>query len=133
MSHAELSRNPRGNPARGRQGAADGLFSGRRLIQENAMFFGLLGWLVVGVVVGFIISKALNLHGDDPKLGIAVAGGGAIVGGFLYSMISGDPISAWNIWSVLFAAVGAGAGSAVWHGVRSRYVSRASYTTRRSY
>ena len=97
------------------------------------MFFGLLGWVVVGLVVGLIVSKFLNLHGDDPKLGIAVAGGGAVVGGFLYSLISGDPVSAWNLWSILSAAVGAVAGAAVWHGVRSRYVSRASYTTRRSY
>ena len=97
------------------------------------MLFGLLGWLVVGMVVGFIVSKALNLHGDDPKLGIAVAGGGAIAGGFLYSLISGTPIEAWNPWSILFAAVGAVAGAAIWHGVRSRFVSRASYTTRRSY
>jgi hypothetical protein len=97
------------------------------------MFLGFLGWVVVGLVVGFIVSKALNLHGDDPKLGIGVAVGGAIVGGFLYSVIGGAAVSAWNPWSILSAAVGAGAGAAIWHGVRSRYVSRGGYTPRRSY
>ena len=97
------------------------------------MFLGLIGWVVVGVVVGFMVSKMLDLHGDDPKLGIGVAGGGAIIGGFLYSMISGSAITAWAPLSILFAAVGAGAGAAVWHGVRSRYVSRVTYSTRRSY
>ena len=96
------------------------------------MFLGLVGWVVVGLVVGFVVSKVLNLHGDDPKLGIGAAAGGAIVGGLLYSLISGDAVSAWSAWSIVCAAVGAGAGLAVWHGVRSRYVSRASYTVRRS-
>jgi uncharacterized membrane protein YeaQ/YmgE (transglycosylase-associated protein family) len=102
------------------------------LYQENAMFFGLVGWVVVGLVVGFVVSKVLNLHGDDPKLGIAAAGAGAVVGGILYSVIGGASVEAWNLWSILWAAVGAGAGAAVWHGVRSRYVSRASYSVRRS-
>ena len=97
------------------------------------MFLGLVGWVVIGLIVGFIVSKVLDLHGDDPKLGIAVAGVGAVVGGILYSVISGVEVSAFNPWSILSAAVGAGAGAAVWHGVRSRYVSRAAYTTRRSY
>jgi uncharacterized membrane protein YeaQ/YmgE (transglycosylase-associated protein family) len=103
------------------------------LFQENAMFLGLIGWVVIGLIVGLIVSKVLDLHGDDPKLGIGVGAGGAIVGGFLYSLISGAPVTAWNPWSLLFAAVGAGAAAAVWHGVRSRYVSRGAYTTRRSY
>ena len=97
------------------------------------MFFGLVGWLVVGLVVGFVVSKVLNLHGDDPKLSIAAAGAGAVVGGILYSVIGGATVEAWNPWSILCAAVGGGAGAAIWHGVRSRFVSRASYTTRRSY
>jgi uncharacterized membrane protein YeaQ/YmgE (transglycosylase-associated protein family) len=97
------------------------------------MFLGLISWVVVGLVVGFVVSKMLDLHGDDPKLGIGVAAGGAVVGGFLYSLISGATVSAWAPLSLLFAAVGAAAGAAIWHGVRSRYVSRASYTTRRSY
>ena len=97
------------------------------------MFFGLVGWVVVGLVAGFIVSKVINLHGDDPKLGIGVSAGGAVVGGFLYSLVSGDLVSAWNFWSIVFAALGAGAGAAIWHGVRSRYVSRESYSVRRSY
>ena len=96
------------------------------------MLLGLVGWVFVGLVVGFIVTKFLNLHGDDPKLGIGAAAAGAVVGGFLYSLISGAPVSAWNPWSIVFATVGAAAGATIWHGVRSRYVSRASYSVRRS-
>jgi uncharacterized membrane protein YeaQ/YmgE (transglycosylase-associated protein family) len=96
------------------------------------MFFAFVEWAVVGLIVGFVVSKVLNLHGDDPKLGIGVAAIGAVVAGFLAGAISSAGVSAWNPWSIAFAAVGAAAGAAVWHGVRSRYVSRAAYSIRRS-
>jgi uncharacterized membrane protein YeaQ/YmgE (transglycosylase-associated protein family) len=89
--------------------------------------------MVVGVLIGFIATKAVNLHGDDPRLSVGVAGVGAIAGGALYSLLRGAEVSAWNPWSILFAAVGAVAGAIVWHAVRSRFVSKAAYTTRRSY
>jgi MFS family permease len=97
------------------------------------MLLGIVGWIVIGSIIGFIVSKILDLHGDDPRLGIGVAVGAAIVFAAVYTMISGAGVSAWNPWSMLFAAIGAGAGLAVWHGVRSRYVSRARQTHRRSY
>jgi uncharacterized membrane protein YeaQ/YmgE (transglycosylase-associated protein family) len=97
------------------------------------MFLGLLGWVVVGLIIGFIASKAVNLRGDDPRLGIGVAGGGAILGGFLYTVISGNSVSAWNPSGILFAALGAVAGVVIWHGVRSRFASKAVYVPRKSY
>jgi uncharacterized membrane protein YeaQ/YmgE (transglycosylase-associated protein family) len=97
------------------------------------MFLGLLGWMVVGVLIGFIATKAVNLHGDDPRLSIAVAGVGAIAGGALYSLVRRAEVTAWSPWSILFAAIGAVAAAVIWHAVRSRFVSKAAYTTRRSY
>ena len=97
------------------------------------MFLGIVGWIAIGALLGFIVSKILNLHGDDPRLGMGVAVGGAIVFAAGYSLISGAGVMPWNPWSMLFAAVGAGIGLATWHGIRSRYVSRARQTHRRSY
>jgi len=97
------------------------------------MIVGIIGWIVIGLIVGFIATKVVDLHGDDPRLGFAVACGGAIVAAALYTMISGAGVSAWNVWSLLFAVVGAVAGVVTWHTVRSRFVSREAYTTRRSY
>ncbi len=97
------------------------------------MLLGLVGWVAIGLILGFVVSKFLNLHGDDPNLGIGVAAGGAIVFAGAYSWISGAGISAWNVWSMVFAAVGAIVSLALWHGIRARYVSRATYTRRRSY
>jgi len=100
---------------------------------ENMMILGIIGWIVIGLIVGFIATKVVDLHGDDPRLGSAVACGGAILMATLYTLISGAGVSAWNIWSIAFAAIGAIAGVITWHLVRSRFVSREAYTTRRSY
>jgi uncharacterized membrane protein YeaQ/YmgE (transglycosylase-associated protein family) len=97
------------------------------------MILGVLGWIVVGVVVGFVATKLVNLRGDDPRLSIGVAAGTAVVAGILYSMISGNGVSAWNAWSIVCAALGATVGAIVWHVVRSRYISHERYTPRSSY
>jgi uncharacterized membrane protein YeaQ/YmgE (transglycosylase-associated protein family) len=94
---------------------------------------GLIGWLLTGLLVGFIVSKVLDLHGDDPRLGIGVSVGGALVAATLYTLISGAGVSAFNLWSLIWAAIGAGAATAIWHQVRSRHVSRTPYSRRSSY
>lgn len=97
------------------------------------MIMGLIGWVVIGLLIGFVVSKTLDLRGDDPRLGIAIATAGAIVAATLYTVISGAGVSALNLWSMFWAAIGAGSALAVWHGVRSRYVSHAPFTRRSSY
>ena len=97
------------------------------------MILGLISWLVVAVVVGFIASKVVNLRGDDPRLGIAAACAGGIVAAVLYTVISGSAVTARNPWALLAAATGAVIGALAWHAVRSRSISRESYTRRSSY
>ena len=97
------------------------------------MLLGIIGWIVVGLVVGLVASKMINLHGDDPRLGVGVAAGGAILAGALYSTFSGNGVLAWCPWCSAVAALGAVVGAAVWHGVRSRYASNERQTTRSSY
>jgi uncharacterized membrane protein YeaQ/YmgE (transglycosylase-associated protein family) len=96
------------------------------------MLLGVLGWIGLGVLVGFIVSKSINLRGDDPRIGIAIAAVAAIVGGVLYSMISGSPVSGFNFWSLICAAIAAGAAMAAWHILRHRS-PYARPTIRRSY
>ena len=97
------------------------------------MFIGIVGWIAMGLLVGFVTGKIVNLRGDDPRLGLAVTCMGAIFGAVLYTIISGAGVSRWNLWSLMFATLGAIAAAVVWHLVRSRFVSHAAYTTRRSY
>ena len=98
------------------------------------MVLGIIAaWLAVGLVVGFIVSRMIDLHGDDPRFGFAAACVGALVGAFSYTLATSASMSAWNLWSFVWAAVGAAAAVLVYHLVRSRFVSHDVGTRRSSY
>ena len=84
------------------------------------MLVGIFGWIVLGTVAGFIATKMVDLHGDDPRIGTSVAAAGAFVGGWLYSVISGSPVTYFNVHSLFFAAIAAVLVLAAWHGWRAR-------------
>jgi uncharacterized membrane protein YeaQ/YmgE (transglycosylase-associated protein family) len=88
------------------------------------MLMGIIGWVIVGLIAGFAASKFVNLRGDDPNIGIGLGGVGAVVGGALYSVISGAGVTAFNIWSLLFACIGAAAAVGTWHAMRRRSAPR---------
>ena len=60
------------------------------------MIIGIVGWIAIGLLVGFIATRVVDLHGDDPRLGMAVACGAAIFAAVVYTLISGAGVSAWN-------------------------------------
>ena len=97
------------------------------------MAIGIISWIVIGLVAGFIATKFVNLRGDDPLVGIICAVVGGIVGGVLFSVISGRGVVPWDLWSMLVAAVGAAAGAAIYHIIRSRSISHGQQSVRRSY
>ena len=97
------------------------------------MILVVVSWVAVGVIVGLIVSRMVNLRGDDPRFGIGAAVAGAFVAGALFRMIGDVAVPAWNPWNLLFAAVGAIGAVVLWHAIRSRYASHEPYSTRRSY
>jgi uncharacterized membrane protein YeaQ/YmgE (transglycosylase-associated protein family) len=88
------------------------------------MFLGTMGWILFGVIIGFIASKSLNLGDDDPKMGIAMAGGAGLIGGWLYSLFSGAEVTGFNGHSLMFAGLAAVATLIVWHAMRHHSFSR---------
>ncbi len=94
---------------------------------------GIFGWIVAGLIVGFIVSKIVNLRGDDPKLGIAVAAIAGVLGGIVYTIRSGAGVVGFNVWCMLTVAICALVAVIIWHLVRSRSVSRDQQSVRRSY
>ena len=95
------------------------------------MLIGVFGWIICGIVLAFIATRIVNLHGDDP-LSIAVGGTGGFIGGWLYSLVSGSPVTHFNLWSLLFAVLAALAATTIWHLVRAR-APHERPTIRRSY
>ena len=82
------------------------------------MLIGILGWVILGLLAGFIGSKSVNLRGDDPRLGIVLGGAGALVGGWLYSLFSGSEVTPFNRVSLLVAGIVAIAVVVAWHSWR---------------
>jgi uncharacterized membrane protein YeaQ/YmgE (transglycosylase-associated protein family) len=68
---------------------------------------GIISWLILGLIAGFIASKIVNKSGLGFWLDIALGIVGAIVGGFLFSAVLGvEGITGFNIWSLIVAIAG---------------------------
>ena len=68
---------------------------------------GIISWLILGLIAGFIGSKIVNKSGQGFWLDIALGIVGAIVGGFLFSGVFGmEGITGLNVWSLIVAIVG---------------------------
>lgn len=97
------------------------------------LFVVLLGWVVAGLLIGFIASKAVNLRGDDPRFGIGAAVAGALLVAVVFSLIGGYAMAIWALWPFVAAVIGGVVAVILWHAIRSRTISHARYVPRQSY
>jgi len=67
---------------------------------------GIIAWLILGLIAGFIGSKIYDKSGKGLWLNIALGIVGAVVGGFLFSALGMQGITGLNIWSLIVAVVG---------------------------
>jgi uncharacterized membrane protein YeaQ/YmgE (transglycosylase-associated protein family) len=67
----------------------------------------IIGWLVLGLISGFIASKIVNDAGQGLVLNIVLGIVGAIVGGFVFSTFGGAPVTGFNLYSMFVAVIGA--------------------------
>ncbi len=79
---------------------------------------GILGWLVMGLIGGFIASKIVNKTGKGIVLDIALGIAGAFVGGFLFNLLGTAGVTGFNLWSLLVSVVGAVVLLVVYHAIR---------------
>lgn len=96
------------------------------------MLIGIIGWFLCGFILGFISSKIVSARSDDPRIGIFCAAAAGIVGGALYSLVTGSPVTAYNLASLICAAIMSIAVLIVWHIYRLR-APYAAQSHRRSY
>ncbi|MBV8169529.1 MAG: GlsB/YeaQ/YmgE family stress response membrane protein, partial [Alphaproteobacteria bacterium] len=66
-----------------------------------------IGWIVLGLVSGFIASKIVNKRGEGVLLDIALGIVGAMVGGFVFERFGAAGVTGFNLYSMLVAVVGA--------------------------
>lgn len=67
----------------------------------------ILGWILFGLIAGFIASKIVNKRGEGCILNVALGIVGALVGGFIFTHIGGHGISGFNLYSMFVAIIGA--------------------------
>ena len=68
---------------------------------------GIIAWVVLGLIAGFIASKIVNHTGSGVLMDIVLGVVGALVGGFVFSMFGAVGVTGFNIYSMLVAVIGA--------------------------
>ena len=71
------------------------------------MGMGIIAWLVLGLIAGFIASKVVNKTGEGLIMDIVLGIVGAVVGGWLFTRLGYAGVTGFNIYSMLVAVVGA--------------------------
>jgi uncharacterized membrane protein YeaQ/YmgE (transglycosylase-associated protein family) len=84
----------------------------------------IIGWIVLGLIAGFIASKIVNKEGEGVVLDIVLGIIGAVVGGFLFNQFGAAGVTGFNIYSMLVAVVGAVVVLVVYHLVTGRRAVR---------
>jgi uncharacterized membrane protein YeaQ/YmgE (transglycosylase-associated protein family) len=88
------------------------------------MFMTLMGWVALGLVIGFLANLIVFRKGEDRQLDVLFGVAGAVVGGLTYKLFGTAGASAFSTRSLLPAVVGAAAVLIIWHAVKGS-ISRA--------
>jgi uncharacterized membrane protein YeaQ/YmgE (transglycosylase-associated protein family) len=74
-----------------------------------------LGWIVLGLLAGWIASHIVDNHGKGPVLDMVLGIVGALVGGRIFMVLGAAPVSGVNIYSLFVSVVGAVVVLVVYH------------------
>ena len=80
----------------------------------------IIGWLVLGLIAGFIGSKIVNKTGEGVLLDIILGIVGAVVGGFLFAQFGAEGVTGFNIYSMFVAVIGAIVVLLIYHAIVGR-------------
>lgn len=69
---------------------------------------GILTWIIFGALAGWIASLIMKTNGEQGAfMNIVVGIVGAIIGGWLMSLVNGAAVTGFNLYSMLVAVLGA--------------------------
>ncbi len=80
----------------------------------------ILGWLILGLIAGFIASKIVNRAGEGVVMDIVLGIVGAMVGGLLFDRFGAVGVDGFNLYSMLVAVIGAIVVLVIYHAVFGR-------------
>jgi uncharacterized membrane protein YeaQ/YmgE (transglycosylase-associated protein family) len=84
----------------------------------------ILGWIILGLISGFIASKIVNKAGEGVLLDIVLGVVGAVVGGWLFNAFGAAGVTGFNLYSMLVAIVGAVVVLVLYHAIAGRPSTR---------
>ena len=82
------------------------------------MTMGVIGWIVLGLIGGFIGSKIVNKAGEGIVLDILLGIVGAVVGGFVFRFFGASGVSGLNFYNLIVAVIGSVVFLVIYHAVR---------------
>jgi uncharacterized membrane protein YeaQ/YmgE (transglycosylase-associated protein family) len=80
----------------------------------------IIGWIILGLLSGFIASKIVNKTGQGFFLDLVLGIVGAIVGGVIFSALGASGITGFNLYSMVVAVIGAVVVLVIYHMVSGR-------------
>jgi uncharacterized membrane protein YeaQ/YmgE (transglycosylase-associated protein family) len=80
----------------------------------------IIGWIVLGLIAGFVASKIVNKSGEGVLLDIVLGIVGAVVGGFLFAQFGAEGVTGFNLYSMFVAVIGAIVVLLIYHAVAGR-------------
>jgi uncharacterized membrane protein YeaQ/YmgE (transglycosylase-associated protein family) len=84
----------------------------------------IIGWIVLGLIAGYIASRIVNKQGEGIILDIVLGIVGALVGGWLFAFFGANGVEGFNLYSMFVAVVGAIVVLLIYHAATGR---RATY------
>ena len=82
-----------------------------------------IGWIVLGLISGFIASKIVNKTGEGLILDIVLGIVGGVVGGFIFNQFGAVGVTGLNLRSMVVAVIGAVIVLVVYHWIFGRRTS----------
>jgi uncharacterized membrane protein YeaQ/YmgE (transglycosylase-associated protein family) len=83
-----------------------------------------IGWIILGLIAGFIASKIVNRSGEGLILDIILGIVGAVVGGWLFSFFGAEGVSGLNLYSMVVAIIGAIVVLFIYHAITGQRTTR---------
>lgn len=79
-----------------------------------------IGWIVFGLIAGFIASRIVNNEGQGLIVNLLLGVVGASVGGWLFTQLGWAGVTGFNLYSMVVAVIGAIVVLFIYHAVTGR-------------
>jgi len=80
----------------------------------------IIGWIILGLIAGFVASKIVNKTGSGIVVDILLGIVGAVVGGFIFAQLGSVGVTGFNLWSMIVAIIGAIVILLIYHAIFGR-------------